>query len=513
MTFLNIRGILGNLFTIGKGSSQVNLTSDNGILQACDNGGPYVPIVKSHSEISQPMGFVSRLDSSISFNNSTRTFTISPLSNHYVIYNPSSSRIIKSSTESVVLPNTTNGYYIYFDGSNILQYTTVWSTAHSNVQVAYVYYSTVSSTGYLGDERHVASMDNPTLVNLQQTDSLLYGGGLNISGYILNSDTIQGITFALSQGSVIAEDIVFNISNLTQPVNNPVFYRTGTSGDWIAGSATGYPFLTNGNYVAYNRFDGTQWLQTPMPNNNYVSYWLVATNSPQYPLIVVQGQSTHSTLTDARMDRLDTLNLGTAPFSQAKLLYHFIFQSSSNYNPSSYYTKMVNLVDLRNNIYNDINEYSPISHCSINNTDLYGHPASTNYSDTYVVASGTTQSLANSSYTTISFPTKTTDLANEFGTTTYTSARRQLVYAYFIGTVTSFPSSKDMIVRILKNSTVVCSRISSSVGGGNVTLSASVLIPISQGDTMTVQVYNGSRGSVNMTDFNCSYYSAGGIKI
>lgn len=513
--FENIRGTLGNLFSIGKSTSQVDIRTNNGIMEARDNGGSYVPIVKMHTETSTPSGFVNPSDTNITFNNTTRVFSISPVATQYIIYNKTSQRVIKTTTETVTLPNTTGSYYIYFDNSEVLQYTTTKTTASDNIQVAYIYYNATTAIGILGDERHKASMDVPTLNNLQNTNGMLFGGGLDISGYILNSDTIQGITFALSAGTVIAEDITFNISAKTQPANIPVAYRTGTDGNWVIDTATDHPFKMNGNYIAYNRYDGSQWLQTPMSEKYYVSYWLVATNSPQYPLIMVQGQRASSTFVDARMDRLDTLSLGNYPlFSQTKVLYRFIYQSSSTYNPSSYYSKLQGVVVLRNNVFTDISSYSPISHCSMANVDVCGHPASVNYANSQVVASGTSQSISSKTYTTVSFPTESVDLVGEFSSTTFTSSRRQLVYVYFIGSIASFPASKDFVIHIVKGTNkIISSRICTSVQGGSVSLSASVLTDISAGESVHIEVYNGSSGSINLLNYVFSAYTVGGIKL
>lgn len=513
--FENIRGTLGNIFSMGKGTNTVDIRTNNGILEARDNSGGYVPVVKMHTETSTPRGFVSNTDSNISFTNSTRVFSISPVSTQYVVYSTLSQRYIKTTAETVTITNATGSYYIYFDSSGILQVTTSKSVFYDNVQVAYVYYNATSGIGFLGDERHKAAMDSPTLTNLQATNGMLYGGGLDISGYILDNATIQGITFALTSGTVIAEDLTFTIPAQSQPTYVPVVYRSGSDGNWNLDTATDHPFKMSGNYIAYNRYDGSQWLQTAMSEKYFVSYWLVATNSPQYPLIMVQGQRASSTLAEAKLDRLDTLALGNyPPFSQTKVLYRFIYQSSSTFNPSSYYSKLQGVVGLRNNIFTDINGYSPVSHCSVANVDTCGHPASVNYANSQVVATGTTQSIASRTYTTVSFPTESIDIANEFATTTFTSSRRQLVYMYFIGTISSFPVSKDFVIHIVKGaSTVICSRICSSVQGGSISLSASVLTDLAVGDSVHIEVYNGSSSSINITNYVFSAYTVGGIKV
>lgn len=512
--FENIRGTLGNIFSMGKGTNTVDLRTNSGILEARDNNGGYIPIVKMHTETSTPKGFVSNTDSNISFTNSTRVFSISPVSTQYVIYSALSQRYIKTTSETITVPNTTGSNYIYFDSSGVLRVTTDKYVFYDNVQVAYVYYNATTGVGFLGDERHKAAMDSPTLNNLQNTNGMLYGGGLDISGYILDNATIQGITFALSAGNVIAEDLVFSISAKTQPTYVPVVYRSGTDGNWNIDTATDHPFKMSGNYIAYNRYDGSQWLQTPMSEKYYVSYWLIATNCPQYPLIMVQGQKASATFAEATLDRLDTLVLGNYPlFSQTKVLYRLVYQSSSTFNPSSYYSKLQGVVGLRNNVFTDINGYSPISHCSLTNVDSCGHPASVNYANSQAVATGTSQSIASKTYTTVSFPTESIDIANEMSSTTFTSSRRQLVYVYFIGSLTGFPVSKDFVIHIVKGaSTVICSRICSSVQGGSISLSASVLTYLAAGDTIHVEVYNGSSSSVNIINYTFAAYTVGGIK-
>lgn len=45
MGFLNILGVLGSIFSIGKGSSRVDLRTDSGVLQGRNNGGSWQNIL------------------------------------------------------------------------------------------------------------------------------------------------------------------------------------------------------------------------------------------------------------------------------------------------------------------------------------------------------------------------------------------------------------------------------------------------------------------------------------
>jgi len=107
----------------------------------------------------EPMGFVARTDSTISFTDGTRTFTIAPVSTSYEVWTKGVKRT-KTTSTSVVIPNTTGLYYIYFDASGNLQQQSSFFNLQEQTPVAYIYWNaTVGSAPFVADERHGVVMD------------------------------------------------------------------------------------------------------------------------------------------------------------------------------------------------------------------------------------------------------------------------------------------------------------------------------------------------------------------
>lgn len=77
------------------------------------------------------------------FDESTRTFSISPKNTSYEIYSKGV-KFVKTAVESVVIPNLNGNHFIYFDENGILKtsQTQVFFTS-GHVPVAYIYWNVV----------------------------------------------------------------------------------------------------------------------------------------------------------------------------------------------------------------------------------------------------------------------------------------------------------------------------------------------------------------------------------
>lgn len=289
---------------------------------AVENDGEYLyytdstprrQILNTGSLIKEPTGFPNRTDTTIAFYNSSpdRTFTIT--GTNFKIYSKGTE--YAKNTASVQIANTTGLHFIYYDKDTMAlsESTSAWDLTDGTVQIATVYWN--GATGILGDERHGIIMDGATHKMIHGTIGTRFRSGL--TGTFNESD------FTVTSGSIDDEDIMFSISEQTQA---RVLYRSSESGKFNYTAAQSKFFMESADVVQYDDGDGTP---ADVPANDYVAYWVFATNDPDTPIYSVMGQRTDSNINNARNNnKYESLTLGTLPFAEMKLIYRVIVRRS-----------------------------------------------------------------------------------------------------------------------------------------------------------------------------------------
>jgi hypothetical protein len=320
-----------------------------------------------HTEINilsfEPQGFVNRLDSSISFNDSTRTFTIQPTGSAYTIY-IEGSKVIKNTTETVVIGTGTSLNYIHFDTTTgQLQTKTTAFDFDTDVPIAFIHWnSDINQSTFFGEERHGIRMDSMTHKWIHNTFGMQYIDGLSIGGYTLlgdgSSDTHAQIN--ISNGTLYQEDIIINIADgndgieFTQQLDPiayiPVYYHSGSTGQWVRDASTAYPLKYNGTRALYNLYSGGTWTTPNVTNNRYFAMWIIATNDINDPLLAIMGQREDSSLTSAETNNnWSDVNLTNIPTNEIRPLYRLIFVTNDTFinTPKS---SLQTILDLRKTI-------------------------------------------------------------------------------------------------------------------------------------------------------------------
>ncbi len=255
-------------------------------------------------------GFAERTSSTISFNNGTRVFTISPASGSYTYYYKNS-RVEKSGSDTLTIPNTSGQLnFIYFDSAGTLQQSVSAWDLSIHVPVATVYWN--GSEGVIGEERHGIGMDYSTHEYLHNTIGTRYASGL--------AGTFTNTTFSISAGSFYDEDLKFDTSTQTTA---HVLYRSG--GSFTYTTAQSQYWYSSGGSIQYDNA-GTV---TAVTGTNYVAYWIFATDDPTTPIYSLMGQRQDTTIANARTNNtFVSLSFGTLPFKEMKLLYRVILRKS-----------------------------------------------------------------------------------------------------------------------------------------------------------------------------------------
>ena len=393
-------GDVGNVSITGGNSGYVLGTDGNGNLSWID----HEPIANSViASTNDPMGFddATKLTSTtISFDDITRTFTISPVDSNYT-YWVKGTQYISTVSQSVTIPNVSGTYYISFNDSGNLQASTTPFNFSEIAPVAYLYWNSVlSSAQFLFDERHGTSMDHATHEYLHRTRGASMSFVPSV-GFVLSATTSgdgssnTDAQIGISSGTFYDEDIEVNVvvsntptpntweQDLTNPGKIPVLYRSGSL--WVLDSPTDYPIKFGVARPTYNLNTGGTWSTPDVSNNQYFVQWIVATNNLNYPVISIMGQTQFSSLSSAQESNFSDLNLSSLPIAEMRPLYGLALQTSNGY---------TNVIKARLRSYSDIRLFTQ----SIASLDVDGVDIAFRETPETVFASDATSLAAWNSY-------------------------------------------------------------------------------------------------------------------
>jgi hypothetical protein len=302
-----------------------------------------------HIDSGQPQGFINRTDSVISV--SGNIFTIAPTGTSYSFYSKGL-KVTKSSPESLTIPNVTQINYIHFDATtHALHSKTTMFDFSNDVPIAFVSWNSgVAPSGqmtFFAEERHGIAMDMSTHRWIHNTFGAQYISGLSISNYTTsgNGSSNSHATIAISDGQLYQEDIEINItdSSSTEPFHQelspiaqiPVYYHSGSTGQWVKNTATDYPVKYGANGPQYNLNTGGTWTTpdvSPGGATRYFAVWILATNQIDDPIISIMGQRIDNNPGNAEShNNWADIDLTNLPLNEVKPLYRLIFDGDSDY--------------------------------------------------------------------------------------------------------------------------------------------------------------------------------------
>lgn len=294
----------------------------------------------------EPTGFPNRTASTISFNSSLRSFRIQPSGSYFEVY-VRGTLFVKSSAETVVVPNTSGIYYISYNTSGALQVSTTFFELESVAPVAYVYWNADDYQAYyFGDERHGVTMDWATHEYSHLTRGAQYASGLSIGNYTTTGlgDSDTNVRFTIGNGTIFDEDLQIDIEHSLTPAPNtfqqtlnngaaqlPIFYMTG-GGVWKRSTPTVNPLLMGLSRPYYNKLTGALWSLAQVDNGQFFAMWILATNNLNYPVLAIMGQRQDSSESLARSNnQWSSLVLTNMPSLEFRVLYRLVYQVRDAY--------------------------------------------------------------------------------------------------------------------------------------------------------------------------------------
>jgi hypothetical protein len=296
----------------------------------------------------EPTGFQTRATSTLSFDDTTRTFTIAAtnLTNGFNIWLHANE--ITRYTESVQIENTTGVHFIYFDypDNELKSVSTATPELFLNTAlVAVVYWrADLQKHVYFADERHGMVMDGATHQHLHLSIGAQYRNGLALGDFSSdgNGSANTHCQFSCSDGHIADEDLLITITNnapqeLSTIAHIPIYYRHGNV--WGKKTANAYPVITpntipeyiSGSRCAYNVLNNGSWDVLEVPNNQYFLVHVLATNDIEHPIVGILG-NTYQNKPQAQTGALNELKYLTGlPFLEFVKLGTVIFQTSDSF--------------------------------------------------------------------------------------------------------------------------------------------------------------------------------------
>jgi hypothetical protein len=296
------------------------------------------------SEITgEPMGFVNRTDSTIAFNDSTRSFIIAPVSTSYEVWTKGTKRVVSSSL-TVTIPDASGLYYIYFDASGNLQQQTTFFNLETETPVAYIYWNaTQAYASFVADERHGVVMDWRTHEYLHRTHGAQFASGFGASNYVIegNGSLDSHMQLDLDGGTFYDEDLKITVvhsntptgiweQDLQGPAKIPMFYLDGNA-EWKLDTPTNFPLKQGSARPQYNLNTAGVWSTADIDNANYGVTWILATNNIEYPIIGIIGQYYSDSEGQAEARNFGDLVLTGFPVVEYRPLYKIIYRCADTY--------------------------------------------------------------------------------------------------------------------------------------------------------------------------------------
>jgi len=295
-------------------------------------------------EVTDTNGFPlsQKANTTLSSDDATRTFTITPTGADFHFYERGEKFEIIGA-DSVTWTDVEGEHWFYYN-NGVLTHSENPTSAQkesiilNNAFIAYIYWNATSKKiEYdIFEERHGIGMAPETHLYEHLTRGSQYISGIGAGDVVADGtgalDTHA--QFSVTSGVFRDEDIR-NITGASAVGDTiQVGFITGVGADFRVGSQTGFGLL---NFPAgrlyYNFNNAGTWELAEVPNNDFVLYHLFATNGVNEQLIMLMGQNTYTTVSNARAGA--TTEISNIKASDVLIesvpIATFIFQTSSGY--------------------------------------------------------------------------------------------------------------------------------------------------------------------------------------
>ena len=253
----------------------------------------------------EPTGFVDPENIIVAYNKIDKTITLS--GNIEAYWKGFKIQVLDTTWTSTPHPSTPNNYFLYYDGTNFIWSTSVWT--FDKLQIAIV-----SSDGYALKETH-GLMPWQTHEQFHQVVGTYRTDGGDFSNFTLASTVAINRRLDISSTKIKDEDCITLLSALTTKLYTIRYLTSINTVNFTVDSAD--ITLLSGNNPYYNRWNGSAWVQSLIVNNNYGVIFVMAvpitsdTHSSKYRYQFIQSQNQYTSLVSAQAVNSSSLNLGS----------------------------------------------------------------------------------------------------------------------------------------------------------------------------------------------------------
>jgi hypothetical protein len=286
------------------------------------------------TDTKEPTGFVDRTESTTSFDDSSRLFTIQPVTTSFSFYTKGT-KFTKTTSQSITIPNLAGNHYVYFNDVGNLATTQTFTSAiiEQYAFVTVIYWNTdVNKHSYFAEERHGITMDGATHIYLHTTFGARYLSGLALQSFTIGDGSLDShAQFTADEGSIRDEDLL-----LINPVQSqiPILFRQGQL--WRKKAADAFPLLYNdgiyysGPRIPFNQYVAGSWQLTAVDSNKFVLVHFFATNDKETPVVGIQGIAQYNDIPAARnAASTEITTLSGLPFAEFVAIGTVVFQTNT----------------------------------------------------------------------------------------------------------------------------------------------------------------------------------------
>jgi len=272
----------------------------------------------------------------ISWDDATRTFSIAVKSGESEYYYwIDGKKVTQTTTKSVIVPDTTGAYYIYFADDTGVLTATLESSLTSPVFYEYaivglVYWNKTQAKGMCGNERHGYRLSSSAHDKDHHTLGALYASGLDITGLSSGNKTYT----QTDSGVFYDEDIKHTV---TAETTHPFLYRLGATGEWTLLAASNEVAYKDGgdSYYSWNEWTGSTWQLTEGTNSTdyFMSFFIATPSIGSNNIMKIIGQNAYSSRSKARNaieSELSNLKTNGLPSPEFVFLYVIIAKRNGN---------------------------------------------------------------------------------------------------------------------------------------------------------------------------------------
>lgn len=288
--------------------------------------------------LKNPTGFPNFYsDSTLSINPSTRVVSLAPTGASFTYYQ-SGVKYVVSSTLTTTLTASEGFHAVYLNNGSLSSMEVFDDSLIKDYVIVGTYHYDSTNSAYIleCEERH-GLLDPLAHLYLHKSIGASYRSGFLLSGFSISGDgsSASHAQFTANSGSFADEDLDFTYTSTSQ---FPVFFRSGSGGNWRRKSADSFPLIYNGTAgysgtrVPFNKDTSGTWSLQEAQEGYYICLHVFALNDRTQKIGVVVGTQEYSTL-DAAKDGADSesTSLVGLPFVEFVPLGTVIIKTSSSY--------------------------------------------------------------------------------------------------------------------------------------------------------------------------------------